>query len=259
MGGSSGSTKIVGRGERGELADRAMDDALNNPTFTGERNARLNNTQNQALAGIEQTAAAGNPNVDQALQLNQDTLSGAFLGPNPHLSAALDPIRQEFQRTVAPSIDAGAAGAGRLGSGAHAVQQDTAQQSLADAMGRVAYDNYSQERGRQQQALANAPALSQARYADDQHLLAAGGIRQEDAQNRIDDQVRQFYERKQAPLDLLQLHAGVPNVPGANPTAGALGGAATGAGLGAQVSGGNPYAVAAGAVIGGVGGYYGSR
>lgn len=236
---------------------RASHNALYNPTYTGNTKAGLNSMHQTALNNIVGSATDGNPNVGAALDLNQRTTQGEFLGPNPHLSAALAPIREEFMRTVSPSIDAGAAGAGRLGSGAHAVQRDTAEQQLSDTMGRVAFQNYAQERGLQQQAAAQAPALSQARYADAQHLLQAGNLVQGAQQNTIDDQVRQFYERKDAPLELLRIGAGI-NGPTAtsNPTAGALGGAVAGAGAGSSFG---PYGAAAGAVIGGVGGYYGSK
>lgn len=43
---------------------------------------------------------------------------------------------------------------------------------------------------------------------------------------------------------------------GTNPWMGALGGAASGAAAGATMGGGNPYAIAGGALVGGVGGYF---
>jgi len=255
-GGAKGEAPLFDSDHRRHLGERAINNALYNPTYEGDTNAPKNYLHDRALNGIVNTAATST-NVDQAAALNQQTMEGKFLGPNPNLKAALAPIREEFMRTVSPGIDAAAAGAGRLGSGAHAVQRDTAEQQLSDSMSRVAYNDYAQERGYQNQAMAQAPALSQARYADDQQVLGAANIYRGFQQNHYDDAARRFYERNEAPERLLGIAAGTQVQSRApNKAGGALGGAMTGAGTGAMIGG--PWGAAVGGVIGGLGGYLSS-
>jgi hypothetical protein len=50
--------------------------------------------------------------------------------------------------------------------------------TLADTAGTLAYQNYADERGRQQAATMAAPAMAQADYADIQNQLKAGQMRE---------------------------------------------------------------------------------
>lgn len=244
-----------------QLADVTTQNALNNPAYTGSRHASLTERQGESLDRIRRDVEGGNPNVDAALGLNQQTLAGDFLGPNPHLSAALAPIREEFQRTIAPSIDAAAVGAGRVGSGRHQSMQDSAQQQLADTMGRVAFDNYNAERGRQMQATAQAPGLGQARFGDEQMLLNSQQMLRDDRQGKLDDRARIFYERQQAPMQGLSAVTGTGGGTTTSPLyqqsklSSALGGGLAGAGVGASVGG--PWGAAIGGGLGALGGIFG--
>jgi len=240
------------------LANRVTDNALDNPAFRGSTHAGLTRGHKRDIRNLRSEARAGDPQFEAAQELNNQTLSGAFLGPNPHLSAALAPIREEFQRTIAPSIDAAAVGAGRSGSGRHAQMQDTAQQQLADTMGRVAYQNYSDERGRQQHALSAAPGLSAARFHDNQIALGAHGMLQANRQGKLDDKARRFYEAQQAPISALGIvgktgSASSQPIHQGSRLGGAIGGGLGGAGAGAQLGGmvGGPAGAGIGAAIGG--------
>jgi hypothetical protein len=51
-------------------------------------------------------------------------------------------------------------------------------QNLANTAGQLAYQNYAQERGAQQQATMAAPSMAQADYQDIQQLLNAGQMRE---------------------------------------------------------------------------------
>jgi len=242
------------------LANRVTHDALNRSTFQGDTNARLSDQQQGDISSLRNSALQGDPQFQAAQHLNQSTLQGDFLGPNPHLSAALAPIREEFQRTIAPSIDAAAVGAGRTGSGRHSQMQDTAQQSLADSMARVAYQNYGDERTRQQQALAAAPGLNDARFNDQRVAIGAGQMLQADRQAGLDDEARRFYEARQAPLAALGPISGVGGVQQSpyyqqSKASSAIGGGLAGAGIGAQVGG--PFGAAIGGGLGAFGGLFG--
>jgi hypothetical protein len=79
-------------------------------------------------------------------------------------------------------VGSAASRAGRYGGGAMQTLQDRASgqfaKSLADTAGQLAYQNYAQERGMQQQATMAAPQMASADYQDIQNMLAAGQARE---------------------------------------------------------------------------------
>jgi len=78
-----------------------------------------------------------------ASDLDRRTAGGEFLNSgNPYFQGMVGQIGQ----AIRPSIDSAFAGSGRLGSGAHANAYASA---LADQAGKLAYQNYDTERGRQ--------------------------------------------------------------------------------------------------------------
>lgn len=108
----------------------------------------------------------------------------------------------------------------------------------------------------------NAAARGSQRLAAAQGLLAGGTLEQQTLERGADLARQQYDTQENRDLIQLQLASGlVGNNPvplqGAsrNRLAGAAGGALSGGATGASMSGGNPYAIAAGAVIGGVAGY----
>ena len=91
----------------------------------------------------EQAWHEGSQAAFQNAGLNNRTVNGEFLSSgNPYFQGMVGQIGQ----AIRPSIDSAFAGAGRLGSGAHANAYASA---LADQAGKLAYQNYGDERGRQ--------------------------------------------------------------------------------------------------------------
>lgn len=92
------------------------------------------------------TAAGQSTAFDRARQSNDlagYTTAGGFLNAgNPYFQNMVGQIGQAMR----PSIDSAFASSGRLGSGAHA---NAYASSLADQAGKLAYQNYGDERGRQ--------------------------------------------------------------------------------------------------------------
>lgn len=81
--------------------------------------------------------------AQQAAGLLGDMTAGKYLDAgNPHFQGMVDQIGQ----AIRPSIDSTFAGTGRLGSGSH---QQAFSSALADQAGRLAYQNYGDERTRQ--------------------------------------------------------------------------------------------------------------
>jgi hypothetical protein len=136
-----------------------------------------------ALGSAEQIARGGNPLVSGALQQQQNVIGGQYLQNNPYFNQALQGAAQGATQTYNDAIKAAqgsASMAGRYGSGASADIQNRAASTLANTLankyGDLAYQNYANERGMQNQAAQNAPTLSQARYQDTNQLLNLGQI-----------------------------------------------------------------------------------
>lgn len=118
----------------------------------------------------------------------------------------------------------------------------------------------------QLRAAGLAPGISDARYQDAQKLLGVGDIQTEDKQLKLDQQYNDWLGGQNYPLSQLDIIGnGLRTTMGGggssattapalqrNRAAGAIGGGVSGAYLGSQMGGGNPYATAGGAVLGGL-------
>lgn len=152
-----------------------------------------------ALSGIESRAMAGSPLMASAQQQAGRTISGDYLSGNPFFTgafqAATRPIEQQFQQNIG-DIRSKVSSSGRYGSAAQNQLEgraaDALAQGLSDIGGRLAYQNYSDERARQEAAISNAPAMSQADYNDFAKLLAAGTTREGYTQAEIADQLARY-------------------------------------------------------------------
>jgi hypothetical protein len=137
------------------------------------------------LQALEARASLGNPLLQSAQQQLQGTISGDYLSGNPFFQGAFKPAataaESQYRQTLG-DIGSKASLAGRYGSGAMGSLQDRATnvfaQNLANTAGQLAYQNYAQERGAQQQATMAAPSMAQADYQDIQQLLNAGQMRE---------------------------------------------------------------------------------
>jgi len=137
------------------------------------------------LQALEARAFQGNPLLQSAQGQLQNTISGGFLQGNPFFQGAFQPAAQaaqsRFEQTLG-DVGSAASRAGRYGGGAMQTLQDRASgqfaKSLADTAGTLAYQNYADERARQQAATMAAPAMASADYQDIQNMLAAGQARE---------------------------------------------------------------------------------
>jgi hypothetical protein len=98
--------------------------------------------------------------------------------------------------------------AGRYGSGAMGDVQDRATgqfaQSLTDTAGRLAYQNYDAERARQMAAMAGAPEMAGADYADIQRLLTTGQAQEGYQQMALQDAINRYNYQQNLPAMQLQ-------------------------------------------------------
>jgi hypothetical protein len=152
-----------------------------------------------ALSGIEQRATAGNPLLGQAQSQLGKTIQGDYLSGNPFFTGAFQgatrDISNQFGQNIM-DIRSKTSSAGRYGSGAQTNLENRAATSLANALsdigGKLAYQNYGDERTRQANAILAAPQLSQADYLDTSKLLSAGLAREGYTQSQIADQLARY-------------------------------------------------------------------
>ena len=163
------------------------------------------------LQALEARSRLGNPLLQSAQNQLQSTVSGGFLGGNPFFQGAFQPAAKaaetQFKDTLG-NIASKASLAGRYGSGAMSSLQDRATgafgQQLANTAGQLAYQNYADERNRQQQATMAAPAMAGADYQDINQLLQAGQIREGYQGQQIGADMQKFNFLQNQPQQNLQ-------------------------------------------------------
>lgn len=227
-----------------------------------------------ALQAAQQRAAVGNPLTPAAQSQALNTLQGGYLGGNPFFQGAFRGATQAAQTQYQDAVQqalSNASRAGRYGSGAMGTALDRAGGAFATALtntaGQLAYQNYADERARQQALIGAAPQLAQADYADINQMMNLGQISEGYQQTALEDAINRFNFAQQAPYMKLQSYlSGAYGAPmgsvgsvtspqyRGNRVAGALGGAATGAALGSVIPG---VGTAIGAGVGALGGLLG--
>jgi hypothetical protein len=138
-------------------------------------------------------------------------LGGAYLGGNPFFQGAFAPAAQaaksQFDTTLG-DIASKSSLAGRYGSGAMGNLQNRATgqyaQALTNTAGQLAYQNYEQERARQQAAIAAAPQLAATDYQDIQQLLQAGQLREGYQGQQLGADIQRFNFLQNQPQQNLQ-------------------------------------------------------
>ena len=85
----------------------------------------------------------------------------------------------------------------------HAMAQENLGQSLSDLSGKMAYQNYGDERSRQLAAAAAAPNMANADYTDIGQLERIGQTREGMAGAELQDQIQRFNFDQAEPRDRL--------------------------------------------------------
>lgn len=179
--------------------------------YTGETFVAPSQTTQAGLQALETRALAGNPLTGLAQQQLQGTLGGAYLSGNPFFQGAFAPAAQAAQqqyKSTLGDIASKSSLAGRYGSGVMGNLQDRASgqyaQALTNTAGQLAYQNYEQERARQQQAIGAAPQLAATDYQDIQNLLQAGQIREGYTGQQLGADIQRFNFLQNQPQQNLQ-------------------------------------------------------
>jgi hypothetical protein len=246
--------------------------------------------QTQAALNMQEDLALAQPTTLQAAQESfmrglggiGATAGGAFLMGSPYrqqvIESATRPLVQQFEQTTLPGISSQFSAAGRYGSGAMERAVGTATEATGRAIGdiasNIAYQDYANERQRQQQALGLqlqgatlAPQIYGQQFLPSQQLAQVGAAREAIAAQPLQEAIQRYQFEQQVPYQQLQgFLSSVYGTPMAssqyappaqtNRAASTLGGAALGAGVGQMIGGsfGGFSAPAIGAGIGALGG-----
>lgn len=228
--------------------------------FPGQTYVSPSQQTQAALTAAQQRAAVGNPLTPAAQQQALNTLQGGYLGGNPFFQGAFRAATQGAQTAYQDQVQqalSNASRAGRYGSGAMGTALDRAGSTFANALtntaGTLAYQNYADERARQQAMIGAAPTLAGADYEDINKMLQLGQIAEGYQETAIADAVNRFNFAQQAPYQKLQSYlSGAYGAPTGmtvsqpvyrNQFGNIVGGALTGAALG-----GTPGALVGGAL-----------
>lgn len=168
-----------------------------------------------ALQAAENRAAAGSPLVTGAQQQMGDVIGGKYLQNNPYFNQVMAGAGQAASREfydALQGITSGASQAGRYGSGAMTELQSRASQNLADTLANKAaemsYSNYAAERARQDAAVANAPAMAAADYADIEKMLQTGQISEDYDAQKLASDIEKFNYSQNLPYQKLSAYLG---------------------------------------------------
>jgi hypothetical protein len=191
----------------------------NNPQYyAGQTYVSPSAQTTQALNTAQGIATGGNPLLNTALQQQTDVAGGAYLQNNPYFNQAMQGAAQGATTNYMDAIKAaqsGASASGRYGSGVSADIQNRAAttlgQTLANKYGDLAYANYANERGMQNAAAQNAPALSQARYQDTNQLMNIGKINEDYQNQALQADISRFNFGQNLPYQKLQNYANLIN------------------------------------------------
>jgi hypothetical protein len=179
--------------------------------YGGQTYVAPSTTTQTGLQALEARASLGNPLLQSAQNQLQNTVSGGFLGGNPFFQGAFQPAARAAEsqfKTTLGDIASKASLAGRYGSGAMGSLQDRATgqfgQQLANTAGQLAYQNYADERARQQAATLAAPAMAGADYQDIQQMLQAGQMREGYQGQQMQSDIAKFNFLQNQPQQNLQ-------------------------------------------------------
>jgi len=222
-GGGSDSTASTARtipDELKPLAQRYADVAINYSnkpfqSYTGQRYADLNNTQNQAIQMIQNRATNGSPVMDQA----NSTLTSALNGgnTNPYLDQLVNKANQSvisnYNMLTKPQLESSMVNSGSFGNSGlqqmQQIQQKAAAQQMSDNAAQMYGNAYNTDRANQIQALQIAPTYGNQAYSDANQLLQAGNTQQNQAQNNLDFGYQQWNNQQNYPLKQMQAMSGV--------------------------------------------------
>lgn len=241
--------------------------------FPGQTVAPFAPATQQGLSTITNLATQGGQLTPAASSELLGTIQGR--GINPFLGqaaqAATAPLFEQFQQETIPTLQSIFARSGGTGGSAEGFGAERAATALgrgvSEQAANLAYQSANQERQNQLNALALAPSLDAARYADANALLGVGAAQQGQTQAEIQAAMDKYnYEQN---LPATQLNQYIAQITGAYPgsttqqssftphpvpsVASSYGSGVLGSGMGALAGAPlGPFGIAAGGALGGL-------
>ena len=123
---------------------------------------------NQGFHNLAPMAFGNNPLQTQTEGALSDTIGGKYLGANPYMDGMMQTTNNNITNGVNSQFEQG----GRYGSVGHA---GILAQRIGEADNQLQYNNYNDERARQQQAIGMSGSVQDNRYAGVSPLLALAG------------------------------------------------------------------------------------
>lgn len=274
MSGGGGTTTQVQKsdpwwGQQPYLQDvmsRAQNLSTTNPQYYPNSTVAPFNPLQQTgqAAEFAYGANGGSPAVGAATDFETNLENGAYLDPtkNPNWQS----MANNVMASVVPQLEGQFTGGNQMNSpgAAYAVSH-----GATDALGNLAGQQYGNTLNLMNSGAAwAAPGLQNANFASIAAMQDAGNQQQAQAQNQLTADVQRWNYNQTIPWNVLNSYASLVNgIPGGttslstpyfgpSPAVGALTGALGGAASGSMVN--VPYGTAAGAIIGGLGGYFGN-
>lgn len=218
-GSSTSSSKIVYPDEIKPLLSNVAQlstDLYNKPwqSYDSQRYADLNDTQQQALQGIQDRASGGSELWSQAQSGLQQMLGDQ---QNPYLDQqvanAQKSVVDSYNLTTKPQMESAMVGSGSFGNSGLQQMQQQSQNQLQQNLGNVAtemYGNaYNTNQANKLQALGMAQGFANQDYIDLDKILGAGNTYQDQAQNNADFNYEQWQSQQDDPYKKLQAMTGV--------------------------------------------------
>jgi hypothetical protein len=162
--------------------------------FPGQTYANLSPETEQALQMQADRARVGSPLTTAAQSELTKTLSGGYLDPTQN------PAFQKAAGDIQSKIGGYFSAAGRYGSGAMANQAN-------EALSNLAAQTYGDERNRQVQSMLFAPTLANQDYTDASKLAEVGGVREDLAQQGINEAMQRHNYAQMEPWQRLGLYS----------------------------------------------------
>ena len=164
-------------------------------------------TTTEAMRDTADRARTGNPLLSTAQNEQLSTIRGDRLSAgNPYfadmMASAARPAISEFN-TAIRDIGSRTAASGRYGSGAMGEMESKATDNLATALtgeaSKLAYSNYGAERTRQDAAIASAPQMAAADYADINQLMNVGQQEEDYERQALEADIARFEYNENKP------------------------------------------------------------
>ena len=164
-------------------------------------------TTTEAMRDTADRARTGNPLLSTAQNEQLSTIRGDRLSAgNPYfadmMASAARPAVSEFNKAIR-DIGSRTAASGRYGSGAMGEMESKATDNLATALtgeaSKLAYSNYGAERTRQDAAIASAPQMAAADYADINQLMNVGQQEEDYERQALEADIARFEYNENKP------------------------------------------------------------